>query len=236
MAHLLGVADEYLGELDPGSFYIEEADSHVQSPYLVANGCTKVVFRLPGIDDYIFKMPLWGEADSSYDENTKDYEISDKRDYSGANDGLEAADEDLAMWPANHGLEDYCATEAALSLQAERDGVSQMVCPTTFLGRIASGPVYVSPRCETDFEDIDNMSFSRQSQTDAREVTSSFGGYCGIDSTNGAIFVEAYGKEALKRLLGFVSHREIGDLHRGNMMCSYDGTSPKIVDMAGYHG
>ena len=187
------------------------------------SGATKIVLYYDDIQNWVVKLPFFGDFDPSAEEEDMDC----YRYFSGANRYIPIDYDD-----------NYCEVEAYLTKRAEEEGVVDMFAKTYFLGWINTIPVYVSERVEKTVYNADN-NYKRIKS--AAETQSLYDFYnteldtAGLyDESTFRYFVDQYGVKKAEKLINFIMKYNIDDLSDSNIGFDKNGKI-KIIDYSGFH-
>lgn len=194
-------------------------------------GCTKLCLFFSDIPDYVVKIPI---------SQIQDSDSKEWWDFCKADSSFKNVEEDIIFTLENQGAEssnwDYCFGEAALSIAAERNDVSDLVCGTEFIGFDKGLPIYVSKRMHRYLEDSDeDFHSTEEGREEVRKtLNDSHAIGCGMYTSIGEEIVLQYGKSMFRKLCDFIAKYHISDLHEHNFMCDSDNMI-KLIDLAGLY-
>lgn len=198
-------------------------------------GASKLVLKVKTENNWVFKLPFYGEYYYDYDMNRGEY--TDKKHYSQFNkitcglnwDIIEnnlVISEDRANW-------DYCYIESLISefIEKCRPELSSMFAKTYCVGYYGEIPVYASERCDknwsseyTKFED--SAEYKKIKDTYKSRVSD-------LTFSQQIAFVINYGLVAANKLFDFISEIGISDLHGANI--AFDNSNKiHLIDYSGY--
>ena len=198
-------------------------------------GASKLVLKVQTENNWVFKLPFYGEY--YYDYDTDKGEYTDKKHYSvfsnitrGLNwDIIEnnlVISEDRADW-------DYCYVESLVSEFTEKyhSELSDMFAKTYCVGYYGKIPVYASERCDK------NWSCEYTKFEDSAEYKKVKDIYIGrisdLTFSQQVAFVVDYGLTAANKLFDFISEIGIFDLHGANI--AFDNSNKiHLIDYSGY--
>lgn len=216
--HLYVYHDEYDDEESDWNKYIKKCCGARN----YATGASKIVLFYKDIENWVVKLPFFGD----YYESTGEYS-----DYC-------EADKYLPICSDN----DYCEAEAYLTNKAIEYGVGDMFAKTYYLGNLNGVPVYISEKIEeTVASGRKNYSYSRINSAKETQELFNFYSYeldeAGFSSYNEPtlrFFVDQYGQKKTEKLIQFIMDYQIDDLHSANIGFDKCGKI-KIIDYSGFH-
>ena len=198
-------------------------------------GASKLVLKVQTENNWVFKLPFYGEY--YYDYDTDKGEYTDKKHYSAFSNitrGLNwdiiennlVISEDRADW-------DYCYVESLVSEFTEKyhSELSGMFAKTYCVGYYGKIPVYASERCDknwsceyTKFED--SAEYKKVKDTYIGRISD-------LTFSQQVAFVVDYGLTAANKLFDFISEIGIFDLHGANI--AFDNSNKiHLIDYSGY--
>lgn len=178
-------------------------------------GSSKLVVLLDGVNDFVVKIPLYGEA--PYDEEYGNFLIDD---------------EETNLWER-----DYCAKEAKTYNDFFCLGkhLESMLAETRFCGLYGCVPIYVSERVKPTCYSL--LANDKSISNDSRKKASD---YCVSTKNNElcpvlmAAFIQQYGYEMARGLDRALQDYAVNDVHPGN--CGIDAHGRlKILDYSGFN-
>ena len=186
------------------------------------SGATKIVLYYNDIENWVVKLPYYGDFDPTAEEEGMDC----YRYFCGANEHVPTEYDD-----------NYCEVEAYLSKQAEIEGVADMFAKTYYLGMLNNIPVYVSEKAETTVYDTNedyrriNSAAETQSLYDFYDNELDMAGL--YDKSTFRYFVDQYGVQKAEKLINFIMKYNIDDLSDTNIGFDKYGKI-KIIDYSGF--
>lgn len=209
--------DEYDNEESDWNEYIEENCGACD----YATGASKIVLFYNDIENWVVKLPFFGD----YFESTGEYS-----DYT-------EADKYLPVYNTN----DYCEAEAYLTEKAVEYGIGDMFAKTYYLGSLNGIPTYISEKVEeTVCGHYGHYEYSRANS--AQETQELYNFYsteldeAGLyyEQPTFRYFVDQYGQKKAEKLIQFIMDYNIDDLHSANI--GFDKTGKiKLIDYSGFH-
>lgn len=151
------------------------------------SGASKLVIALEGVDSYVIKIPLHGEA--YYDSDEQRFVLEDRSE--------------VEEWDYN-----YCELEAQkyIDMLQETNGFEKMFAATTFEGFYGMVPIYVSDRVQSHFcyrASDDSKNKVQQYKSDTHDNT--------FSDTLMSMFVECWGFDDTVELGRILREHEIDD-------------------------
>ena len=134
---------------------------------------------------------------------------------------------DYVPYPVN-----YCELEQKIYKDAEKNAVSDMLCPICYVGMAGTYPIWVSYEIDRmfDTDDIDKLS---QNSREAAEKSNK--GFCiEMEPTDLAFFYDSYGIRQTNKMISLLRHYGVNDCHSANMGWLND--YPVLIDYAGFRG
>ena len=181
-------------------------------------GCSKIVFGFSELEDYVVKLPLFGQWIEQYDKYTDDYYIVFD-EYNNAN--------------SNHNSNDYCYKESEIYKLLQEDGLADLAFGTHFLFSVDGVPVYMSEICENCGLTVSNCyPFVSEDSRKKGQQKSQRNGYIMYDDML-SVFIEQYGESVTDGLLEFISKYGIRDFHNGNVGYDSNGCI-RMIDYSGF--
>lgn len=182
-------------------------------------GCSKIVFGFSELEDYVVKLPLFGQWIEKYDKYTDDYYI--------------VFDEYKNASSDEYPPDDYCHKENEIYKLLQEYGLEDLAFGTYFLFSVNGVPVYMSEMCENCglrsskcFPSVSEESQKKGQQKSQRN------GYIMYDDML-SVFIEQYGESMTDDLLEFISKYGVRDFHNGNV--GYDSNGRiRMIDYSGF--
>lgn len=210
--------DEYDDEEPDWNEHIEEHCGACD----YATGASKIVLFYEDIENWVVKLPFFGD----YYESTGEY-----TNYCKANKYLPICSDN-----------DYCEAEAYLTDKAIEYGVGDMFAKTYYLGNLNGVPVYVSEKIEeTVASGRGNYNYFRiNSAKETQELFNFYSyeldeaGFSPYNESTLRFFVDQYGQKKTEKMIQFIMDYQIDDLHSANIGFDKCGKI-KIIDYSGFH-
>lgn len=199
----------------------------------VKNGSTKVVFEIDGIEDWVFKIPIFGMVSFSYDEDEEGDVHYDM--YEGA--FKDVVFPRLVIPPKWRHLWDYCETEAIITDYVERYFPHQqsLIARTYYIGDIAKDiPLYVSERVPFGYyEGKEFVTTSSATYARSKEKAEFCHSVPSLSSEHVAMFIDSYGYDEASQMLDLAGDMEIADIYEANLGFDEEGRI-HIIDYSGF--
>ncbi|HAU87281.1 MAG TPA: hypothetical protein DCW90_17880 [Lachnospiraceae bacterium] len=179
-------------------------------------GCSKIVFSFDELEDYVVKIPFFGEW--VYDEDAED---DCMYGYTGASD--------------EGYCDDYCNKEAEVYKLFKKNSLDDFVFGTKLAGWIYDNvPVYISEKCDVcGFSYFKDGTAIPKALREIGEKTSEKNNWV-MSGDVIANFIMNYGEEKTNEFLKFIRNNGIGDLHKGNV--GFDANNNiRLIDYSGFN-
>lgn len=182
-------------------------------------GCSKIVFGFRELENYVVKMPFFGQWIEKYNSTTNDYDIVYKK----------------YKYCSKNNPNDYCRKESEVYKMLQKDGLANLAFGTYFLFYIGDVPVYMSEMCEKNGLDSSECYFNISKESKEKgEQKGKRNGHIMYDDMI-SVFIEQYGEAITDKLLEFISKNGIRDFHNGNVGYDSDGLL-RVLDYSGFDG
>ena len=196
-------------------------------------GSTKAVFEIDDIEDWVFKVPIFGMVSSYYDENGEGGIKYSQ--YDGAAEDVEFPC--LTHSPKRCRKWDYCETEAIVTDYVERYAPHQqaLIARTYYIGDIAKDiPLYVSERMPYGYcEGSKSITFG----SDTYERSKRKAEFCHygseFSSEHVTMFIESYGYDAATQMLKLAEDMSLSDIYDANLGFDEEGRV-HVIDYSGF--
>lgn len=199
----------------------------------VASGCTKLVFSLDGLADYVVKIPFYGKKwVNSWGEDDWDYFHKAGHDFMDNN----APNNFREMVTSVEG--NYCELETNIYQYMKNNypDIANCFCETRYLGEALKGVhVYISKRVDMDLQDEEGefqsssktfVNSERKAKDDNHKIN--------LNNYQKAMFIDSWGQEIAEELFSVIEKLGIPDLYTANLGVKIDEHKIYLIDYSGY--
>lgn len=222
-------------ELDDCDEFSQSIESVWESDFeFVKCGSSKAVFAVEGLDEWVFKVPLYGMVNYLYDDDTEEGDVSYDA-FEGAHKNVEfplvtKAHEWSHEW-------DYCETEAVVTSYMEEHypRLCPLIARTYYIGDIAPGmPLYVSERAEHGYYS-GVASLKSDSSTYERSYEKAKFCHHGPQFCREfvALFIDSYGYDEANQMLEVADEIGFNDVYEANLGFDAEGRV-HVIDYSGF--